>query len=997
MGDFAVSRARLFRFGPFELDVRAGELFKHRIRIKLREQPVQILVMLLEQPGEVVLRDEIRLRLWPNNTVVEFDHGISAAAQELRDALGEPADEPRYVETVARRGYRFLGDVERVDEPQPIVLPVATNNDLSGKTISHYRILDKLGAGGMGVVYQAEDLKLGRMVALKFLPCPIGELPESMIRRFEHEARAASALNHPNICTIHGLEEFGGRPAIVMELIEGETLAARLAKGPLTLEQAMPLAIQITGALAEAHRKGIVHRDLKPANIMLIKSGVKVLDFGVAKIGQAGAAENLTLSMTQPGTIVGTLHYMSPEQVQGKEADARSDIFSFGVVLYEMLTGKRAFEGDNPASVIGAILEREAPSVSKSAPALDLVLSRCLAKDPEDRWQSARDLGFALANVAKNARQSEGPAAAAGQSAVSTQVVSWRWGLLALAALTFVAIAFAAGRFLLRPPATQQWSGVLLGGPEMALNPRLSPDGHLLAFQAMVRGLTQVAVMKPESGNWVILTQRRDLGTVLQVSWSPDGALIYYDRWSDGPNGIYSVPVLGGEEHLVLDHARAPEALPDGTVLVSRLNAQRRSQVFRFWPDTGRLQDLPLEIGSGGIYASGFRVAPGGREAFAFASPIGRGGEGVGLYGIDLASNVLRRLPPSVEHVAGIRSWGLTRDGTAVLAAVRAGVMWRLLAIPTTGNSGERTLFTITNGGVWYIDSSPDGSVFANLTDSPGGLVRRSAGDERSEMIGGFRVVSGAAAQVLMLPDGRAIVPATSSGHTSLIALEKGKDAVPLVTTVEETSAPMTLAGPAAIAFVIGPAPHQTIAQAEIATGHITRRIAPRKGVIDSLSSSSDGKALYFGAGGSIWTVSSDGGDARMVCAGDTALMEPSGRSLFVTRMENSRRKLLHVSLDGAAEREIPSDDSMRLDTSHLGYVSSGSMNTQGRLLVPLSPSDSWFNPIGILDTVSGRITRVDGDNLTDYYSAVWTPDGHILAMQVGHSATIWKFHPEIR
>ena len=874
------------------------------------------------------------------------------------------------------------------------VPPRASSDDLSGKTISHYRILGKLGAGGMGVVYRAEDLKLGRMVALKFLPYPIGDSPESMIRRFEHEARAASALNHPNICTIHGLEEFGGRPAIVMELIEGETLAARLAKGPLPLEQALHLAIQITAALAEAHRKGIVHRDLKPANVMLIKSGVKVLDFGVAKIGQAGAAENLTASMTQPGTIVGTLHYMSPEQVQGKEVDARSDIFSFGVVLYEMLTGKRAFEGDNPASVIGAILEREAPSVAKSLPTLDPLLSRCLAKDPEDRWQSARDLGFALADLSKTKSQSERLATPVGQSDGSWQIVSWHRGLLALA---LVAIAFAAGRFLLRPPASPQWSGVRLGGPEMALNPRLSPDGHLLAFQAMVRGLTQVAVMKPESGNWAILTQSREHGTVAQVSWSPDGALIYYDRWSGRANGIYSVPVLGGEEHLVLDGARAPEALPDGTLLLSRPNAQRRSQVFRFWPDTGRLQDLPLEIGAGGIYASGFRVAPVGKEAFAFASPIGRGGEGVGLYGIDLASNALRRLPPSVEQVAGIRSWGLTRDGTEVLAAVRAGSMWRLLAIPTKGGSRERTLFTITNNGVWYMDSSPDGSVFANLTDNSGGLVRLSAGDERPEMIGGFRAVSGGASQVLMLPDGRAIVPAASSGHVSLLAIEKGKDAFPLVTTTEETSAPITLAGTGRIAFVIGSVPHRTIALAEIATGRITRRISPGKDVINSLTSSSDGKALYFGAGGSIWAVSSEGGNARMLCAGDTALMEPSGRSLIVTRMENSRRKLLHVSLDGAAEREIPLDDSMPLDTNHLGYVSSSSMDAQGRLLVPLSLSDSWFNPIGILDTASGRITRVAGDNLTDYYSAVWTPDGHILAMQVGHTAAIWQFHPEIR
>jgi DNA-binding winged helix-turn-helix (wHTH) protein len=265
MAGTPAAQARSFRFGPFELDVRAGELRKHGIRIKLREQPVQILLMLLDHPGEVVLREEIRLRLWPNNTIVEFDHGINAAIQKLRDALGETADRPRYVETVARRGYRFLGEVERLSEPQaeprpepqPAAAPVDAD-DLTGKILAHYRIVGKLGEGGMGVVYRAEDLKLGRQVALKFLPGGSGELPESVFRRFEREARAASALNHPHICTIHGLEDFDGQPAIVMELVEGETLAARLAKGPLPLDQSLALATQIAGALAEAHRRGIV-------------------------------------------------------------------------------------------------------------------------------------------------------------------------------------------------------------------------------------------------------------------------------------------------------------------------------------------------------------------------------------------------------------------------------------------------------------------------------------------------------------------------------------------------------------------------------------------------------------------------------------------------------------------------------------------------------------------------------------------------------------------
>ena len=220
----AGTAARSFRFGPFELDARAGELRKHGIRIKLREQPVQILLMLLENPGEVVLREEIRHRLWPNDTIVEFDHGINAAIQKLRDALGESAGSPKYVETVARRGYRFIGEVE-------------------GPPEEHYRLGAKLGEGGMGVVYRADDLTLGRAVALKFLPVDSADSP-ALVERFRREARAAAALSHPHICTIYGVDEHEGRPVIVMELVEGETLAARLSRGPLPLDTAVRLKVE---------------------------------------------------------------------------------------------------------------------------------------------------------------------------------------------------------------------------------------------------------------------------------------------------------------------------------------------------------------------------------------------------------------------------------------------------------------------------------------------------------------------------------------------------------------------------------------------------------------------------------------------------------------------------------------------------------------------------------------------------------------------------------
>src|ERR1700737_3296733 len=252
-----------------------------------------------------------------------------------------------------------------------------------GTKLGPYEILAPIGAGGMGEVYRARDPRLNRDVAIKVSVAQFSE-------RFAREAQAIAALNQPDICALYDV----GPNYLVMEYIEGTPL-----KGPLPLDQTLKYAVQICDALDAAHKKNITHRDLKPANILVTKAGVKLLDFGLAKVGPAAKADEATMTMalTGKGEILGTLVYMSPEQVNGEEAGPRSDIFSFGLVLYEMLTGRRGFDGKSQASVVAAILERPAPSVSDVAPAaLDRVLKQCLEKDPENRWQSARDLRSAL-------------------------------------------------------------------------------------------------------------------------------------------------------------------------------------------------------------------------------------------------------------------------------------------------------------------------------------------------------------------------------------------------------------------------------------------------------------------------------------------------------------------------------------------------------------------------------------------------------------------------
>src|SRR5262252_5055144 len=274
-----------------------------------------------------------------------------------------------------------------------------------GSKLGPYEIVGPLGAGGMGEVYRARDTRLDRTVAIKILPADISADPVAK-QRFEREAKAISGLNHPNICTLHDVGRQDGIDYLVMECVEGETLAKRLEKGPLPLEQVLKYGAQIADALDKAHHAGIVHRDLKPGNIMLTATGAKLLDFGLAKpAAPLTSLATMTVSkahspVTQEGMIVGTFQYMSPEQVEGKELDGRSDIFSLGAVLYEMLTGQHAFPGKSQLSVASAILEKEPEPIGAvkpmTPPALDHAIRRCVAKDLEDRWQTARDLAVEL-------------------------------------------------------------------------------------------------------------------------------------------------------------------------------------------------------------------------------------------------------------------------------------------------------------------------------------------------------------------------------------------------------------------------------------------------------------------------------------------------------------------------------------------------------------------------------------------------------------------------
>jgi len=811
-----------------------------------------------------------------------------------------------------------------------------------GTKLGPYEVLGTIGAGGMGEVYRAKDPRLKRDVAIKVLPVSFAT-DADRLRRFETEAQTAGGLNHPNITSVFELGSHDGSPYIVQELLEGETLRMRLAGGALPVRKATDFAIQVAKGLSAAHEKGIVHRDLKPENLFVTNDGrVKILDFGLAKLtqadGAAGPQTNLPTATgggTEPGVVMGTLGYMSPEQVKGKSADARSDIFAFGAILYEMLSGSRAFHRDTAAETMSAILREEPPDLSATnksvQPGLERVVRHCLEKSPAERFHSAHDLAFDLE-------------ALSGTSATSAAVTaakpgSVRLGRVPLLAAAVVALAtLAAGYFLGKgkgasePPTFKQLTfrkGAIWGA-------RFGSDGKSVLSTAAWDGkAAQIYVSRPESPETAAFAiPNADVAAV-----SPTGEVAVllkadFDTAFTRMGTLARVAATGGAPRELFENVQDAEWTPDGKdlAIVRVVGGKSRLEL----PAGTVLYETPGYIGHP-------RISPRG-DRFAFIDHPVVNDDGGSITVLDIASKKKTPISPEYASAFGL-AW--SPDGSEVwYTAAEVGGNRMLYAASPSGKT--RPLARVA-GNLTLYDVARDGRVLVTHTNAQVGIVARAAGAPAETDLSwlDWSLVSD------ISPDGRSILfsEAGEGGGKGYSVYVRAMDGSPAVRLGEGNAQRFSPDGKSVLALV-GPPSGPDIVIYPIGAGE-SKKISSAGLVVRGASWLPDGKHVVAGARAAgrpprVWLFDLEGGKPRAITPeGFRGLaISPDGTRIGGPGPEDS---FYLNSLDGSGQPvKVPGLSAAR-DTV-VGW------GRDGRLQVRRGSSTTIPLHVDLVDPVTGRV-----------------------------------------